>query len=233
MQLTWTPIKAKFINRPNRFTAIIEIEGKRFKAHIHDPGRLKELLIPNTEVLVRKHSKNMAYKTQFYLFAVKYSDIWVLVDSALHNEIVAEALNLNLIKELQGYKIIGREVKYGDSRIDFLLKSPLQKKALMEVKGCTLVTNGLALFPDAPTERGRRHVQLLIKAVKQSYEALIFFLITRADAERFKPNWKTDPKFSEALCKAKEDGVKILAYKAPLNIEKMEVKIEKSIKVIL
>lgn len=233
MQLAWTPIKAKFINRPYRFTAIIEIEGKRFKAHIHDPGRLKELLIPNTEVLVRKHSKNMAYKTQFYLFAVEYGDIWVLVDSALHNEIVAEALNLNLIKELQGYRMIGREVKYGDSRIDFLLESPSQRKALMEVKGCTLVINGLALFPDAPTERGRRHVQLLIKAVKQGYEALIFFLITRGDAERFMPNWKTDPKFSEALCKAKEDGVKILAYKAPLNIEKMEVKIEKSIKVIL
>lgn len=176
MKLAWKPILAKFISRPNRFTAIIEIKGERFKAHIHDPGRLKELLIPNTEVLVREHDKKAFHKTHFYLFAVKYGDTWVLVDSALHNAIVEEALNLNLIKELQNYRIIGREVKYRNSRIDFLLESPSQRKALMEVKGCTLVVNGLALFPDAPTERGRRHVQTLIKAHEHGYEAIMLFL---------------------------------------------------------
>ena len=230
MRLPWKPIKGVFMERLNRFVGLVNISGSVSRVHIHDPGRLSELLIFGAEVLVREHAV-AGRKTDYFLFAVKHGDMWILIDSSLHSKIVEEAVRENLIKELEGYSILKREFKFKSSRIDFLLKSPSGVKVLMEVKGCTLVKDGLALFPDAPTSRGRRHVLELIDAVHQGFESIILFLILREDANAFMPNWDVDPEFSKALLNAHNHGVKVLAYTAPLNVSNLEIKVTRPVKV--
>ncbi len=232
MKLLWKPIKGVFIRRLNRFVGVVEIDGKIHKVHIHDPGRLTELLYFGAEVLVREH-QSPNRRTDYYLLAVRHGDLWVLVDSSLHSKIVEEAIKENLIAELEGYAILKREFKLKGSRIDFLLQSPSGFKALMEVKGCTLVKDGLALFPDAPTSRGYKHVLHLIDAVKRGFKSMIMFLIMREDAEFFMPNWDTDPKFSKALLNAHNCGVTILAYVASLSVPFLEVRVKRPVKVLL
>ncbi|HTX61269.1 MAG TPA: DNA/RNA nuclease SfsA, partial [Methanobacterium sp.] len=114
--------------------------------------------------------------------------------------------------ELEGYSIEKREYTYGNSRLDFLLSNSNNKKLLLEVKGCTLVENGLAKFPDAPTIRGKRHVEELVKARKEGLESAVLFLILRDDVLKFSPNWEMDPEFSKAIKIAQKKGVKIIAY---------------------
>jgi sugar fermentation stimulation protein A len=186
-------MKGTFMTRPNRFVAEIKYKGKRQIAHVHDPGRLKELLIKGVELLFT-HSQG---KLKYYIKAVKKEDEWVLLDSALHSKLALKIFNI--LPEFANVKEIKKEVKFGKSRIDFTLDSiPL------EVKGCSLVKDGLALFPDAPTERGTRHV---IEIIKQ--KGMILILILRK-AREFAPNSETDPKFAEKLGEAKKKGIKII-----------------------
>ncbi len=186
-------IKGTFISRPNRFIGEIKYRGKIETAHIHDPGRLKELLIKGAEVLFT----NSQGKLKYYIKAVKKEDEWVLIDSALHSKIALKIFNF--LPEYANVKEIKKEVTYGKSRIDFTLDNiPL------EVKGCSLVRDGLALFPDAPTERGTRHVEEII-----NHNGIILFLILRK-AIKFAPNKETDPKFSEKLSEARSKGIKII-----------------------
>ncbi len=229
MKLPWTPIAGTFIKRLNRFVGLAEVRGSIVRVHIHDPGRLKELLVKGAPVLVRPHLQPR--KTDYYLFAVKHGEIWVLVDSALHSRIVEEAIHLGLIDELEGYSISKTEATVGRSRIDFLLEAQSKPPLLLEVKGCTLVIDGVALFPDAPTERGRRHLLELAKAVKHGFNAVVLFLITREDARVFRPYAEMDPKFSEALKYACSQGVQAVAYKASLR--GLEVKVEERVPVVL
>jgi sugar fermentation stimulation protein A len=183
-----------FISRPNRFVGEIKYKGQIETAHIHDPGRLKELLINGSEVLFT-HSKG---KLKYYIKAVKAEKEWVLIDTSLHSNI-AEMV-FAILPEFSNLKEIRREVRIGNSRIDFLLDDiPL------EVKGVTLVKNGNALFPDAPTKRGARHVKEIIE-----HNGIIFFLIFRK-ANNFGPNIKMDPKFSKNLREARKKNIKILA----------------------
>ncbi len=181
-----------FQERPNRFIAEIEYKGKIETAHVHDPGRLKELLIKGAKILFT-HSKG---KLKYYIKAVKCEDEWVLIDTAQHSKIAMKVFSY--LPEFTHVKEFKKEVKLGNSRIDFMLDGiPL------EVKGVTLVKDGLALFPDAPTERGTRHVNEIIQ-----HHGIILFLIFRK-AEKFAPNWETDPKFSEKLSEARNNGIKI------------------------
>jgi sugar fermentation stimulation protein A len=183
-----------FRTRLNRFVGEISYRGTTETAHIHDPGRLTELLIKGAKILFT----NSRGKLKYYIKAVKIEDEWVLIDSALHSRIAMEIFRY--IPELSRYKNIKKEVKLGKSRIDFTLDDiPL------EVKGCTLVRDGLALFPDAPTERGLRHVEEIIK-----HKGIILFLIFRK-ANEFCPNWETDQKFSQKLSEARQMKVPILA----------------------
>ena len=182
-----------FLERPNRFVAEIEYKGKIETAHVHDPGRLKELLIKGAKILFT-HSKG---KLKYYIKAVKCGDEWVLIDSAQHSKIALKVFSY--LPEFSEVKEVKKEFKLGKSRIDFMLDGiPL------EVKGASLVKDGLALFPDAPTERGTRHVNEIIE-----HHGIILFLLFRK-AERFAPNWETDPNFSEKLCEARENGIKII-----------------------
>ena len=211
-----------FIKRLNRFNSIVNVDGRLFTAHIHDLGRLSELLHRGVKVLLRKHNNPNA-KTNFYLFAVKADSCWVLVDSALHNRIIMHALNENLLEDFKVFKFFRREVSFNKCRIDFLLKSDNDRLLLLEVKGCTLVKDGVAIFPDAPTLRGLKHLKCLVNSMRIGCEAAIIFLITHQAAEEFAPNWSTDPNFSRMLVKAYNSGLKIYPYKFILNVENLSI----------
>lgn len=200
-----------FLERPNRFTIIFEHDGKHESAHLRDPGRLKELLIPGVKVLLKPVDYSSHRKTKFDVIAADHKGMLVLINSGLHSELATELIENHLIDELICFKIDKKEYSYGRSRIDFLL-SGNSKKMLLEVKGCTLVHEGHALFPDAPTFRGRKHLMELIKARKEGYHAAVLFLVLREDAIVFSANIGTDPEFSSTLRLAYEAGVQIFSY---------------------
>ena len=199
-----------FLERPNRFLVIFKNQNKEEIAHLRDPGRLNELLIPGIRLLLRKAS-NPSRKTKYDVIAVWSNGIWILINSGFHSDMAAELLESRMVPEFSGYKIKKREFSFGKSRIDFLL-SREKDKMLLEVKGCTLMEDGLAKFPDAPTERGKKHVEELIKAKSQGLNSAILFLITREDAQEMSANWEMDPAFSGALSRAQQKGVIITAY---------------------
>jgi len=206
-------IHGKFIDRPNRFVVVFETEpGLTETAHLRDPGRLKELLIPGAKLLLRKAKPNPKRKTKYDVIAVFNQDIWVLINSGFHSDIAADLIESGLIKELSNYSILRREYTYSKSRIDFLLTNQEKFKMLLEVKGCTLVEKGLAKFPDAPTLRGKKHLEELSHSIRDGFKAAALFLIIRDDAMEFTPNTAMDPDFSAALGSAMENGVFIIAY---------------------
>lgn len=219
-------IVGRFIHRDGRFKAYVEVDGKIRKAHVHDPGRLKNLLVEGALTIMRLHSSK-GRKTKFYITAVWSKGCWVLVDSALHVKLAEEAVRESVIEELKGYEVVKREVEYDGGRLDLLLKSPRGVNALLEVKGCTLTIDNVGLFPDAPTLRGRRHVEKLVKAVKEGYEGYILFLAIGCSVREFRPNYKVDPEFTEVLKEASRTGVKLLAYKVVF--EDYEVKVKSSV----
>ncbi len=208
-------IHGKFVERPNRFVVVFETgTGPKITemAHLMDPGRLKELLIPGAHLLLRKAHPNPKRKTQYDVIAVFNEDIWVLINSGFHSDIAADLIESGVITEISNYSIQKREYIYSNSRIDFLLNNHENQKMLLEVKGCTLVENGLAMFPDAPTLRGKKHLEELTQAMDEGFGSAVLFLIIRDDAMEFTPNTTMDPDFSKALRNAKEKGVHIIPY---------------------
>ena len=195
--------KAVFLNRPNRFIAEVEIDGKREIVHVKNTGRCKELLIPGCEVwLTAPGTPNR--KTKYDLIAVrKDTGILFNIDSQAPNKVVKEWL------ESQDYDVVIPEYTYGDSRIDFYMERGADKY-LMEVKGCTLEIDGMGYFPDAPTERGVKHIRELIKAKKTGYHAVLCFVIQMDGVSEVKANVDTHPEFGMALEDAKKAGVEIL-----------------------
>lgn len=208
--ITGSLLRGTFLSRSNRFTVLVKTAKGTLRCHLRDPGRLTELLVPGRDVIFRK-VKDPNRKTRGEVIGVWSGKTWVLVNSSMHSSIARWLIKSNYIEDLKGWSIEKAEWKYRNSRIDFLL-SKKEEKGLLEVKGCTLVKEGVALFPDSPTERGRRHVLDLIKAKKEGFKAFILFLVTRGDADKFSPNWKTDPEFSKALILANKVGVKTIAY---------------------
>ncbi len=204
-------IMGNYLERPNRFTVLFETDDKTEKAHLRDPGRLKELLIPGVTLLLRPADNIAKRKTKYDVIAVLIENIWVIINSGLHSDIAADLIKSNLMTEFEDYSIEKREYTYGKSRLDFLLSND-NEKMLMEVKGCTLVDEGLAKFPDAPTTRGKRHLEELIRAKSEGLNAAVLFLVMREDAVKFTPNWRMDPDFSNALINAYKKGVEVVAY---------------------
>ncbi|TFG19082.1 MAG: DNA/RNA nuclease SfsA [Promethearchaeota archaeon] len=188
-------VKSEFLERPNRFVAQIRYNGKETIAHIHDPGRLNELLHPQVELLMVKGTA----KLPWYLKAVKSKlGEWVLIDSALHNKISRAVFPL--IEQFKHIKEIRSEVPLGKSRIDFMMDG-----VPLEVKGVSLIKeDGNAYFPDAPTERGTRHVKEIIE-----HKGMLLFLIFHK-AKSFGPNVEMDPKFAKALSNARKQNVPII-----------------------
>ena len=195
--------KGIFLDRPNRFIAHAEIEGRRETVHVKNTGRCRELLLPGAEVWLTAPGTE-GRKTKYDLVAVrKGSGLLINIDSQAPNAVVKEWL------EKQEYDRVVPEYTYGDSRIDFYLERG-EERTLMEVKGCTLEVDGIGYFPDAPTERGVKHLRELAKAVKKGYRAVIAFAVQMDGITEVRPNIGTHPEFGDAMREAREAGVEVL-----------------------
>ena len=197
----------KFIARPNRFIAHVEIAGREEIVHVKNTGRCKELLLPGVTVYVQ-HFPEGKRKTKYDLIAVEKQNILINMDSQAPNKVVQEWL---VAKEPFGQiTYLKPECKHGDSRFDFYLETEA-KKIFIEVKGGTLEEKGVVMFPDAPTERGVKHVQELRHCLEQGYEAVVIFVVQMEGMRYFTPNRRTHAAFAEALERAEACGVKLLA----------------------
>lgn len=201
---------AIFLERPNKYLAVVELDGARTEAFIPNPGRMKELLVPGREVLLRPASGGTARRTRFDLAAVRYLRRFVLIDSGVPNRFLKHLLKNQSLPELAGWDLLKAESKWGNSQFDFLLGQG-EARCLLEAKCCTYVVDGVARFPDAPTTRGTRHVRELIEARRAGYRAVVLLLIQGVGASSFRPNHETDPAFAAAFYDALDAGVEIYA----------------------
>ena len=201
-----------FRSRPNRFIAHVEIEGREEVVHVKNTGRCRELLVPGCRVYLSV-SDNPARKTKYDLVAVEKkrgdgSFVLINMDSQLVNDVAGEWLPVSGL--FSPGAVIRREVTYGKSRFDFYIEDG-DRKAFLEVKGCTLEQDGVAMFPDAPTERGVKHIHELMECKKDGYEAYLLFVIAMKGVRHFSPNDAMHRAFGDALRQAEGMGVKILA----------------------
>lgn len=208
--------KATFLRRPNRFISEVEIEGRKEIVHVKNTGRCRELLIQGCEVwLTAPKSPNR--KTKYDLVAVRKSNGALFnIDSQAPNKVVQEWLGT------QDYDKVIPEYTYGDSRIDFYMERG-SEKYLMEVKGCTLEIDGVGYFPDAPTERGVKHIRELIGALKNGYHSVLAFVIQMDGVKEVRPYRKMHPEFGEAFDLAKEAGVEIWFLPCHVEPDRLEI----------
>ena len=211
-----------FKARPNRFIAEVEVNGNLEIAHVPNTGRCKELLIENATVWL-KPSDNPNRKTKFSLHFVENKGVLVSLYSQQANSIVYDAVVDGKIKELSGYDNHQREKSVDNSRIDIYLENSNGDSCFVEVKGVTLIIDGEARFPDAPTERGAKHLKELIKLKKEGNRCCVFFLIQHPAGEFFRPNWENDPIFSQTLNEAYAEGVEILVYRCDNRLDGIEL----------
>lgn len=214
-------VKGIFKSRPNRFIAEVEVDGSLEIAHVPNTGRCRELLLEDAIVWL-KLSDNPNRKTKFSLHFVENKGVLVSLYSQQANSIVYDAIKDGKIKELSGYSIHQREKSVDNSRIDIYLENENQK-CYVEVKGVTLIIDGEARFPDAPTERGAKHLKELIKLKKEGNRCCVFFLIQHPAGKFFRPNWDNDPVFSETLNEAYAEGVEILVYRCDNQLDGIEL----------
>ena len=231
MKIEGPLINAVFIERPNRFITIIEIGGEKYKSHLPDPGRLKELLIPGASLLVRPAPENKERSTAFTTIMVNLKGQWISLVSTLPNQFVKYSFQKNRIPIFQKYKLVRPEVTIRNHRFDFLLSNKSGKNFFLEVKSVTFVENGIAKFPDAVTTRGMNHAKTLTDLVKEGEFAGILFVCQRPDATLFEPMWDRDPMFSNVLFNAYKMGVKVWCI--TLNVSQTEISFNKEIPVNL
>ena len=215
-------VKGIFKARPNRFIAEVEVDGNLEIAHVPNTGRCKELLVENVIVWL-KPSDNPNRKTKLSLHFVENKGVLVSLYSQQANSIVYDAVVEGKIKELLGYTHHQREKSVDNSRIDIYLENSNGDSCFVEVKGVTLIIDGEARFPDAPTERGAKHLKELIKLKKEGNRCCVFFLIQHPAGEFFRPNWENDPVFSETLNEAFNEGVEILVYRCDNQLSGIEL----------
>lgn len=223
--------KGIFLERPNRFIARVMVDGNEETVHVKNTGRCRELLINGATVYLSV-SDNPLRKTRYDLIGVEKvtsrGTIKVNMDSQIPNDAVNEWLHRgNLFSE---GAVIRREVFYGKSRFDFYIEDD-NRRIFLEVKGVTLENDGVVSFPDAPTERGIKHINELASAVAEGYEGYILFVVQMKNVSYFTPNYNTHPEFGKALKIARENGVKILAYDCIVTEDSMVI--DKEIEVIL
>jgi sugar fermentation stimulation protein A len=215
-------LEGKFLHRRDRFTAWVEVDRKPFLAHLPNPGRLGELLKPGAMVLLLE-GEDPKRKTPFELSFIVSDGELVSLDSRLPNRIFGEAVEKRMLREFQGWRIARREPRIDRRRLDFQLVNEADGRIrYVEVKSCTLVRDGVALFPDAPTERGRRHVEELMRMRRLGFESSIVFIVQRR-AEIFRVNASLDPRFADTLGRAEGEGVGIYAYRAAVNPQGYEI----------
>lgn len=207
-----------FLERPNRFIAKVLIDGKPEICHVKNTGRCKELLISGVKVIVQEFFSTER-KTKFDLIAVYKGDMLINMDSQAPNKVFYEWLenyfnNLTFVKP---------EAKYKNSRFDFYIETDT-RKIFAEIKGVTLEEDGVVLFPDAPTERGIKHIKELIECKKEGYDAYIFFVVQMENAKYFTPNKKTHPEFAACLKEAKNCGVNIISVTSTVKENELKIK---------
>ena len=203
-------VPGTFLSRPNRFVAKVRVRGRTIPCHVPDPGRLEELLVKGARVLLAPGLAG-GRTTESDLVLVRHKGIWVSVNSQLPTAFVRHLLENRILPEFSRYTKVEPEVNLGHSRLDFLLRSG-ESRCYVEVKGASLVVGRRALFPDAPTERGSRHLAELAQARHRGDRACVLFIIQRPDADRFSPNATTDPEFAMSLAVAAAKGVEVYAY---------------------
>lgn len=211
---------ATFLNRPNRFIAKVMMNGKEETVHVKNTGRCKNILHPGVTVALEP-SGNPERKTKYDLIAVEDEQLgWVNMDSLAPNKIVKEWLESSSFFE--GITYLKPEYTYGKSRIDFYVECG-ERKILMEVKGVTYEKDGVAYFPDAPTERGIKHVEELEQALEKGYETYIAFVIPMAGIDQVRPNREIHPEFADAFEKAHAAGVKVLSLGCEVAPDSIEI----------
>ena len=213
-------VEGSFRARPNRFIAHIEINGKVEVCHVKNTGRCRELLPEGARVwCLDALSPNR--KTRYDLIAVQKGQRLINMDSQAPNAAAGEWLSSGGLGEITDLKA---EVKHGDSRYDFsFIKDG--KRCFLEVKGCTLEHDGVCAFPDAPTERGAKHIRGLTAAARAGYGAYILFVIQMSDVKYIRPHDETDPEFGKALREASQNGVQVLAMDCAVTPESMEIRL--------
>ncbi len=211
--------KARFISRPNRFVAFADVDGEETACHVKNTGRCRELLVPGAEVLLEE-SDNPARKYKYSLVTVRKGDRLVNMDSQAPNKVVGEWLrNGGLFSDIT---LLKAESTYKKSRFDFYCEHG-GKKAFIEVKGVTLENEGVVSFPDAPTERGTKHLNELIECINDGYEAYVVFAVQMKGVLYFTPNADHDPKFAEALRRAAKAGVNIIALDCNVSEDSVDI----------
>ena len=213
-------VTGTFISRPNRFIAMVDISGAIERCHVKNTGRCRELLVPGAKVYLSV-PENRERSTKYDLIAVMKGDRLINMDSQIPNAAAAEGLRR--IPMFSGVSRIRREYTYGDSRIDIYAEDG-ENRYLVEVKGVTLEDDGVVRFPDAPTERGVKHVRELIGSLRDGYVPCLLFVIQMDDVLYFEPNRATDPEFAGALKEASDAGVNILAYTCMVTPDSMVLK---------
>jgi sugar fermentation stimulation protein A len=217
------------VRRLNRFAVEVAVGEALATAHLANSGRLHELMVPGAPVLLVPRA-SPTRRTAYDLALVCIDGVWVSADARLPNALFREALAEGRLPEFSGCRPARAEVAYGGTRLDFLLECPLGP-TLVETKSVTLVEEGIALFPDAPTERGRRHLRALSAAAGEGLGAAVVFVVQREDARAFAPHRAADPRFAAGLAAAARAGVRVLAYRC--RVDPCQVSIASSLPVLL
>lgn len=215
-------VEARFLSRPNRFIAVVDIEGEKVTVHVKNTGRCRELLTEGCTVYLER-SDNPNRKTAYDLVAVKKSELLINMDSQVVNCAAGEWLSKGIL--FSESAVIKQEFTCGESRFDFYIEDG-ERKAFLEVKGVTLEKDGTALFPDAPTERGVKHLRHLSRLCREGYEAYVLFVIQMKGVHSFYPNDEMHREFGDALRDAKKSGVKIIAADCMITPDSIEIDTE-------
>lgn len=228
-------IQGEFVERINRFVATVKIDGKLEKVHVKNTGRCKELFIKGATVFLEDHFSNMRQRKLRYslISVIKDNRVIINVDSQIPNKVVEEGIRNNIIRlpNLVPPISLKSEQTYRNSRFDFFAEDSKGQKAFIEVKGVTLENNGVAMFPDAPTQRGAKHINELISALDDNYKSYIILVIQMKGVHQFTPNNVTDINFSQALKLAEERGVHIMAFDC--NVTPDNINADKQISILL
>lgn len=209
-----------FKERPNRFIAVVEINGKDEICHVKNTGRCRELLLPGVMVFVEENN-NPSRKTKYSLIGVQKGNRLINMDSQAPNKVALEWLKAGGL--FQDITLIKPEKTFGNSRFDLYIEAG-DKKIFMEVKGVTLEDDGIVRFPDAPTERGIKHIRELSECIQQGFDAYLLFVVQMKDVKHFEPNNRTHPEFGEALKEAAKNGVRIIAVDCLVEKNRLEIR---------
>lgn len=213
-------VEGRFLHRPNRFVVRAEVPDQgEVVAHLADPGRLRELLVPGRRVGLRPEDPSPTRSTRWTAVLVESpeGDGWVSLDTGLPNRLVELAIRRGALEELAGWRYVRREVPFGASRLDFLLENGGGRRLYVEAKSVTLVEDDVAMFPDAVTARGTRHVNELARAVEEGHAGAVLFVLQRPDAGRIVAARAIDPVFADALERARDAGVRVLGRRCPVD----------------